>query len=183
MTVPVWGWLLTLGLTVVVLAVDVAVIARRPHRPSIRELATALTVYVGAAVAFGIGMWWWAGAQPAGEFVAGWLTEYSLSVDNLFVFILIMARFAVPEQLQQYALIVGIVIAIVLRGVFIALGAAAIAQRHLGLLRLRRRSSSTPRSRSSGRGRATTTSTRRTGSCASSSAGSRRPSRMPGRGC
>ena len=71
-------------------------------------------------------MWWFAGGQLAGEFYAGWLTEYSLSVDNLFIFILIMARFAVPEKLQQFALMVGIIIAIVLRGIFIAVGAAAI---------------------------------------------------------
>ncbi len=126
MTIPIWVWSLTLALTAVVLVIDVAVIARRPHRPSTRELATALGVYVGAAVLFGLGMWWVAGGQYAGEFVAGWLTEYSLSVDNLFIFILIMARFSVPPPLQQYALMVGIVIAIVLRGIFIAIGAAVI---------------------------------------------------------
>ena len=71
-------------------------------------------------------MWWLAGGQLAGEFFAGWLTEYSLSVDNLFIFILIMASFSVPEKYQQFALMVGIVIAIVLRGIFIAVGAAAI---------------------------------------------------------
>ena len=65
-------------------------------------------------------------AQYAGEFYAGWLTEYSLSVDNLFVFLLIMASFKVPQKLQQSALMVGIVIAIILRGIFIALGAVVI---------------------------------------------------------
>ena len=126
MTVPGWVWYLTLGVTAAVLAVDVFVIGRRPHRPSVRELTIALVAYVGAAILFGLGMWWLVGGQYAGEFFAGWLTEYSLSVDNLFIFILIMGRFAVPERLQQFALIVGIVIAIVLRGVFIALGAAVI---------------------------------------------------------
>ena len=121
-----WVWLLTIGIASAVLVFDVVAIRSRPHRPSTRELVVALGFYVGAAVLFGLGMWWWAGPQLAGEFFAGWLTEYSLSVDNLFIFILIMARFAVPERLQQFALMVGIIIAIVLRGVFIAVGAAAI---------------------------------------------------------
>jgi tellurite resistance protein TerC len=121
-----WGWWLTIGVAAAVLVFDVVAIRRRPHRPSTRELLGALAFYVGAAVLFGLGMWWVAGGQLAGEFFAGWLTEYSLSVDNLFIFILIMARFAVPEKLQQFALMVGIVIAIVLRGIFIAVGAAAI---------------------------------------------------------
>src|SRR5690606_40059483 len=71
---------------------------------------------------------WMFGGQFAGEYYAGWLTEYSLSVDNLFVFIIIMAKFGVPEKFQQYALLVGIVIALVLRAIFIAVGAAAINQ-------------------------------------------------------
>ncbi|MBM6403807.1 TerC family protein [Phycicoccus sp. CSK15P-2] len=126
MEVLPWVWWLTIGVAGVVLAVDVVVIARRPHRPSTRELSVALGGYVGAAVLFGLGLWWVAGGRLAGEFFAGWLTEYSLSVDNLFIFILIMAAFSVPEKLQQFALMVGIVIAIVLRGIFIAVGAAAI---------------------------------------------------------
>jgi tellurite resistance protein TerC len=85
---------------------------------------------VGAAVLFGLGVWWFthdqAGGKFAGEYFAGWLTEYSLSIDNLFIFLLIMARFGVPQKLQQSALLIGIVIAIVLRGIFIAVGAAAI---------------------------------------------------------
>ncbi|KAB7744554.1 TerC/Alx family metal homeostasis membrane protein [Nostocoides sp. F2B08] len=120
----VWG--VTLGLAAAVLLFDVVWIARRPHRPSTRELIVALGAYVGAAVLFGIGLWWVAGGQLATEFYAGWLTEYSLSIDNLFIFLLIMARFGVPEHLQQFALMVGIIIAIVLRGVFIWLGATAI---------------------------------------------------------
>ncbi|NHA70129.1 TerC family protein [Phycicoccus flavus] len=126
MTVPTWVWAVTIAVTALLLAVDILVIGRRPHRPSTRELTVALSGYIGAAVVFGLGLWWVAGGQYAGEFFAGWLTEYSLSVDNLFIFILIMASFSVPEQFQQYALMVGIVIAIVLRGIFIAVGAAAI---------------------------------------------------------
>ena len=123
-----WVWWATIGIAVAVLAFDVVWIARNPHRPSNRETGLALGVYVGAAILFGLGMWAFAGGQLAGEYFAGWLTEYSLSVDNLFIFILIMAKFAVPEKLQQFALMVGIVIAIILRGIFIAVGAAAINQ-------------------------------------------------------
>ena len=80
------------------------------------------------AVLFGLGVWYFAGSQYGGEFFAGWLTEYSLSIDNLFIFIVIMGKLAVPRELQQSALMVGIVLALVLRGIFIAVGAAAIAQ-------------------------------------------------------
>jgi tellurite resistance protein TerC len=124
--VPTWVWLTTIGLATIVFAIDIFVIARRPHVPSTREVGTALSVYVGAAVLFGLGIWYFAGTRYAGEYFAGWLTEYSLSVDNLFIFLLIMAKFAVPEKFQQSALMIGIVIAIILRGIFIALGAAAI---------------------------------------------------------
>ena len=123
-----WVWWVTIGIAAAILAFDVVWIARNPHRPSNRETGLALGGYIGAAILFGLGMWYFAGAQLAGEFYAGWLTEYSLSVDNLFVFVLIMAKFAVPEKLQQFALMVGIIIAIVLRGLFIWLGAAAIEQ-------------------------------------------------------
>ena len=126
MNVPTWVWLTTIGLATVVFAIDIFVIARKPHVPSTKEVGTALSVYVGAAVLFGLGIWYFAGSDFAGQYFAGWLTEYSLSVDNLFIFLLIMAKFAVPEKLQQSALMIGIVIAIILRGIFIALGAAAI---------------------------------------------------------
>ena len=123
---PAWVWWVTIGVAVLVLAFDVVWIARNPHRPSNKETGLARGVYVGAAILFGLGMWAFAGGQLAGEYFAGWLTEYSLSVDNLFIFLLIMAKFAVPEKLQQFALMVGIIIAIVLRGIFIWLGATAI---------------------------------------------------------
>ena len=126
MNVPTWVWLTTIGLATVVFAIDIFVIARKPHVPSTKDVGTALSVYVGAAILFGLGIWYFAGSDFAGQYFAGWLTEYSLSVDNLFIFLLIMAKFAVPEKLQQSALMIGIVIAIILRGIFIALGAAAI---------------------------------------------------------
>jgi len=132
MQVPTWAWWLTIGLMAAVLLLDVFVIARRPHVPTTKEVSGALALYVGAAVLFGLGVWWFthdqAGAKFMTEYYAGWLTEYSLSVDNLFIFLLIMARFGVPEKLQQSALLIGIIIAIILRGIFIAVGAAAINQ-------------------------------------------------------
>jgi tellurite resistance protein TerC len=121
-------WWITILVTSAILLFDVFVIGRRPHEPSRREVVTALAIYVGLAVLFGLGVWATAGAQYGGEFFAGWLTEYSLSIDNLFIFIVIMGKLAVPRELQQSALLIGIVLALVLRGIFIAVGAAAIAQ-------------------------------------------------------
>jgi tellurite resistance protein TerC len=126
MNVPVWVWILTLGLTSVFLLVDVLIIGRRPHVPSMGEAGRLLGLYVTLAVLFGLGVWHFSGADFATQYFAGWVTEYSLSIDNLFVFLIIMAKFGVPEKLQQSALVVGIVIALILRGIFIGLGAAAI---------------------------------------------------------
>jgi tellurite resistance protein TerC len=122
------AWWITILVTLAILLFDVFVIGRRPHEPSRREVVGALVVYVALAVAFGLAVWWRAGSEYGGQFFAGWLTEYSLSVDNLFIFIVIMGKLAVPRELQQSALLIGIVLALVLRGVFIAVGAAAIAQ-------------------------------------------------------
>jgi tellurite resistance protein TerC len=119
-------WIVTLGVTIAVLLFDVVVIGRRPHEPSKRELVIALSIYIGLAVAFGIWVWNFHGSQYGVEFFAGWLTEYSLSVDNLFIFLIIMASFNVPKKYQQQALLVGIIIALIFRGIFIALGAVAI---------------------------------------------------------
>jgi len=128
MNVPVWVWILTVGVTVLLLLVDVLIIGRRPHVPSMGEAGRYLAMYVTLAILFGLGVWRFSGGDYATEYFAGWLTEYSLSVDNLFVFLIIMAKFGVPEKLQQTALMVGIVIALILRGIFIAVGAAAINQ-------------------------------------------------------
>jgi tellurite resistance protein TerC len=117
----------SLAAVLAVLLVDLAVIGRRPHVPSIRESLTWVLVYVALALVFAALLGLLAGPVPAGQFVAGWLTEYSLSVDNLFVFMLIMGAFAVPREQQQRVLMVGIIIALVLRGSFILVGAAVIA--------------------------------------------------------
>lgn len=125
---PVWFEVTSLVAVVVLLVVDLIVVGRRPHVPSIKESALWVAFYVGLAIAFGVLLWAIGGADPAGEFYAGWLTEYSLSVDNLFVFVIIMSRFAVPRHLQQRVLMVGIITALVLRGGFILAGAAIIEQ-------------------------------------------------------
>ena len=121
-------WIITLGVTVAILLFDVIVIGRRPHEPSRRETATYLTIYITLAVGFGIWVWFFHGSQFGLEFFTGWLTEYSLSVDNLFIFLIIMASFNVPRKYQQQALLVGIILALIFRGIFIALGAVAINQ-------------------------------------------------------
>ncbi len=126
MDVAPWIWQVTIGATVVFFVFDVWHMRRNPHEPSMKECLIALGVYVGAAILFGLGVWYFAGSEYGGEFFAGWLTEYSLSIDNLFIFIIIMGKFAVPRQYQQTALMIGIILALVFRGIFIAVGAAAI---------------------------------------------------------
>jgi tellurite resistance protein TerC len=125
-TIPTWVWVATLALFAVLFVIDLAVVGRRPHIPSTAECLRWLGLYVGLAVAFGLAMGGWAGREYSVQFFAGWITEYSLSVDNLFVFLLIMARFYVPRELQQAVLMWGILIALALRAVFILLGAAVI---------------------------------------------------------
>jgi len=126
MNVTTEVWLITIAIMAVVLVFDLLVIGRRPHEPSMREAGVAIAVFSGLAVLFGAGIWWLSGPRYAAEFFAGWLTEYSLSIDNLFIFVLIMANLRVPRHLQQFALMFGIVLALIFRGIFIALGAAAI---------------------------------------------------------
>jgi tellurite resistance protein TerC len=127
LNVSTWVWTATLVALTAVLVVDLLIVGRRPHEPSMREAGGWVAFYVILALAFGAGVWATAGASYAGQFYTGWLTEYSLSVDNLFVFVIIMGRFAVPRELQQKVLLIGIVLALVMRGGFIAAGAALIA--------------------------------------------------------
>jgi tellurite resistance protein TerC len=128
MDVPFWIWALTVGLIVAMLAFDLVGHVRTPHAPTLREAALWSAGYVGVAVVFGLLVLWFAGPEYGGEYFAGYVTEKSLSVDNLFVFVLIMSSFAVPRQLQQKVLLYGITFALVLRTVFILVGAAAIEQ-------------------------------------------------------
>ena len=133
MNVSTLEWAITIGVTVGVLLFDIIIVARRPHEPTLKECAIALAVYVGLAIAFGIWVWTYHDVPGKGgdyglQFFAGWLTEYSLSVDNLFIFLIIMASFNVPRKYQQEALLIGIVLALIFRGIFIAIGAVAIRE-------------------------------------------------------
>jgi len=124
--IPLWFEIGTYVVLLLILAFDVFMAYRRPHVPSTRESAVWITIYVTLALAFAGLMLAMGDAEHAGQFIAGWLTEYSLSVDNLFVFLIIMARFSVPRRYQQEILMVGIILALVFRGIFILLGAALI---------------------------------------------------------
>ncbi|MEY4390478.1 MAG: hypothetical protein RLZZ400_221 [Actinomycetota bacterium] len=117
---------ISLAVLVGILIFDVLLVVKRPHIPSTKESTAWVTFYALLAVAFGVIIWQMFGAELGAEFYAGWLTEYSLSIDNLFVFIIIMSRFKVPRHLQQEVLMFGVVIALVLRGIFILIGAALI---------------------------------------------------------
>ncbi|MGY1642575.1 TerC family protein [Geodermatophilus sp. SYSU D00703] len=126
MDVPFWIWAVTVAAIVGMLVFDFVGHVRTPHAPTLRESAVWSAVYVGIAVVFGLLVLWFAGPEYGGEYFAGFVTEKSLSVDNLFVFVLVMSSFAVPRELQQKVLLFGIAFALVLRTAFILVGAAAI---------------------------------------------------------
>jgi len=126
MTVTPLEWGITFVVLVGLIAFDLVVGIRRPHAVSSREALVWTAFYVTLAVLFGVLLWVRVNPDIAGQFYAGWLTEYSLSIDNLFVFVIIMSRFRVPQVNQQFVLFVGILLALAMRAVFIALGAAAI---------------------------------------------------------
>ncbi|MEV8436811.1 TerC family protein [Actinosynnema sp. NPDC051121] len=128
MSVPVWLWFATIAGLMVLLAIDLFIVDRKPHEVTIGEAARWVTFYVGVAILFGLGIWYFSGGVYAGEFFAGYITEYSLSVDNLFIFLIIMTTFKVPAIHQHKVLLIGILMALVMRGIFIAVGAAVIAQ-------------------------------------------------------
>jgi len=123
--VPLWGWVATIAAIGALVAVDIWQ-ARRPHEVTFREALTWSLVYIGAAVLFGGTLALFVGGQPATAYFAGYLVEKSLSVDNLFVFAVILAQFAVPARHQQRALLIGVIGALGLRAVFIAAGAAVV---------------------------------------------------------
>ena len=127
MSITVWE--ITIAALLGVLALDLALaFLRRNKETSMKEAAAWTIFYVSAAIAFGYSLGIWSTTQARGEFFAGWITEYSLSVDNLFIFILILARFKIDKTKQQLVLLIGIIMALILRGIFIALGSAAISR-------------------------------------------------------
>ncbi len=127
MDVSAWVWLATIGGLIALLALDLVIVDRHPHEVTVGEAGRWVIFYVACAIAFGLGIWYISGGTYATEFFAGYITEYSLSVDNLFVFVIIMSAFAVPRIHQHRVLLIGIVLALVMRGLFIAAGAALIA--------------------------------------------------------
>ena len=128
MVVHPWAWGILALVAIGLVALDFLGHARDPHPPTAAEAARWTLFYVGLAAVFGVGIWLTNGWLYAQEFYAGWAMEWSLSVDNLFVFILILKAFRVPRENQQKALLFGIVIALLLRLVFILLGAALVAR-------------------------------------------------------
>lgn len=126
MEVTVTAWAVTIGLIVGLLAVDLALGMLRPHTVGFREATAWSVFYITVAVAFGLVLGWIAGWEFGTQYFAGYLVEKSLSVDNLFVFVIIMTTFAVPERHQQKALTFGIVMALIMRVIFIAVGAALL---------------------------------------------------------
>ena len=123
---PLWFEIGSMVLLVGILIVDLLLIIKRPHVPSMREASLWVGFYVLLALVFAGALFLLGDVQHGSEFLAGWLTEYSLSIDNLFVFVLILASFKVPKAYQQRALMVGIVLALIFRGLFILAGAALI---------------------------------------------------------
>ncbi|MFI9449770.1 MULTISPECIES: TerC family protein [unclassified Amycolatopsis] len=128
MSVPLWLWIATVGGLLALIALDLVIVDRKPHEVTTGEAARWVIFYIAVAVAFGIGVWVFAGHDSGVEFFTGYITEYSLSVDNLFIFMIIMTSFKVPAIHQHRVLLIGILLALAMRSVFIAVGAALIAQ-------------------------------------------------------
>ncbi|SEF38357.1 tellurite resistance protein TerC [Amycolatopsis pretoriensis] len=128
MTVPLWLWIATIGGLLALIALDLVIVDRKPHEVTTGEAARWVIFYISCAVLFGAGVWIFAGHDPGVEFFTGYITEYSLSVDNLFIFMIIMASFKVPAIHQHRVLLVGILLALGFRSIFIAIGAALIEQ-------------------------------------------------------
>ena len=127
MDVSLTTWFVVIGAILALIVVDLLTVSRKPHEVKFKEAAGWSIFYIGVAIAFGVWVWQTAGSQFGTEYFAAYLVEKSLSVDNLFVFIIILAQFAVPSIYHQRVLMVGVLLALVLRGIFIAVGAAALA--------------------------------------------------------
>ncbi|MFT4044232.1 MAG: TerC family protein [Gordonia sp. (in: high G+C Gram-positive bacteria)] len=120
------AWIITCLVILGLFIFDFFAHVRVPHAPTLRESGFWSVVYISVAAIFGLIVWWKWGGTAGGEYFAGYVTEKALSVDNLFVFVIIMSKFAVPREYQQKVLLLGIVMALIMRGMFIAVGAAAI---------------------------------------------------------
>lgn len=128
MTVPVWAWIATVAVFALLIAADV--VFTRGRDPGLRSAALLSALWVGTGIAFGAVLWLWQGPAMAGQYFGGYLLEKALSVDNIFVFVLLFGSLAVPLPLQRRVLHLGVLGALVLRGAFIAAGGALIG--HVG---------------------------------------------------
>ena len=128
MSVDPWIWVVTIAVIIGFFVFDFFSHVRVPHAPTMKESAWWSAFYIAISIAFGIGLWYAWGGEHGIEFFSGYITEKALSVDNLFVFLIIMTSFRVPREYQQKVLLIGVVMALVMRGIFIALGAAVINQ-------------------------------------------------------
>lgn len=126
METPLWIWIAFNAGVLAMLALDLGVFHRKAHAVSLREAAAWTVVWVTLSVLFGGWVWWRAGHEQGLQFFTGFVIEYSLSVDNIFVFVLLFSYFAVPAEYQHRVLFWGILAALVMRGVFIGLGVAII---------------------------------------------------------
>jgi tellurite resistance protein TerC len=124
-TVPMWVWVATIAALAVLVTLDIGQ-ARRPHPVGLGEAARWSVIYFGAALLFTLGVWIFAGSGPALEFTTGFLTEKALSVDNLFVFTLVLSAFTVPHRHQPKVLLLGILAALGMRAVFLTAGAELV---------------------------------------------------------
>jgi tellurite resistance protein TerC len=127
MDVTLLTWALVVGAIIALIVVDLLTVSSKPHDVMFKEAAIWSIFYIGIAIGFGVWVWQTAGSQFGTEYFAAYLVEKSLSVDNLFVFIIILAQFAVPSIYHQRVLMFGVILALVLRAIFIAVGAAALA--------------------------------------------------------
>jgi tellurite resistance protein TerC len=128
--IPIWVWFAFIGGVLVMLALDLGVFNRKAHVVTIKEAAIWTSVWVSLGLAFGAMMFVWQGQQKGLEWITGYLIEYSLAVDNIFVFVLVFAAFAVPPQYRHRVLFWGIIGALVMRGTMIAVGAQLIKEFH-----------------------------------------------------
>jgi tellurite resistance protein TerC len=127
LSVSLTMWLVTIAAILVLIVMDFVLVSRKPHDVGFREAALWSTFYVAIAVAFGVFIWVWQGSTFGTQYFTAYIVEKSLSVDNLFVFVIILAQFAVPSIYHQRVLLVGVALALILRAIFIAIGAAALA--------------------------------------------------------
>jgi tellurite resistance protein TerC len=127
MDVSLTIWAVTVGVILLLIVVDLLTVSAKPHEVMFKEAISWSLFYIGIAIAFGIWVWQQYGSTSGTEYFAAYLVEKSLSVDNLFVFVIILAQFAVPSIYHQRVLLIGVILALVLRAAFIAVGAAALA--------------------------------------------------------